>query len=374
MVIADGSIRSGKTIACICSFLTWSMENYQGQAFILAGKTIGALKKNVVRPMLQILTAWGLTYDYVRSGEQYIEVGSNIYYLYDAHNEASQDKLQGLTAAGAYADEAALFPRNFVEQMIGRCSEDGAKVWMNCNPGSPNHYLLVEYIQKAKEKKIYHLHFMLEDNLTLSPATRERYRRMYTGIFYKRYILGLWCLAEGLVYDFDSVRHTTSDIPESGRYFISVDYGTQNPFSAGLWCYDGKRAVRIREYYHDGRGTGRQMTDEEYYTELEKLAGDLLIERVTVDPSAASFITVIRKHGRFTVRRARNDVLDGIRRTAEMLRTGRILIHKDCADTIREFGLYVWDEKATDDRPIKANDHAMDDIRYFCNTIMTRLG
>ena len=151
IMIADGSIRSGKTIACICSFLIWSMECFSGQNFILSGKTIGSLKKNVIGPMLQILTAWGIPYRYVRSGEQYIEIGTNTYYLYDAHNESSQDKIQGLTAAGALADEAALFPRNFIEQMIGRCSVEGAKIFMNCNPESPAHYVKTELLDKAED-------------------------------------------------------------------------------------------------------------------------------------------------------------------------------------------------------------------------------
>lgn len=145
-VIADGAIRSGKTIAMIIGFLTWSQEMFSGQSFILAGKTMGALKKNVVRPMLQILEAWGWPYEYIRSGtDARLEIGSNTYYLYGANTEASQDALQGLTAAGAYADEAALFPQNFIDQMIGRCSVPGAKIWMNCNPGNPHNYIKEEF-------------------------------------------------------------------------------------------------------------------------------------------------------------------------------------------------------------------------------------
>lgn len=204
-MIADGSIRSGKTIACICSFRIWSMERFSGQNFILAGKTIGSLKKNVIGPMQQILTAWGIPYHYVRSGENYIEIRKNTYYLYDAHNESSQDKLQGLTAAGALADEVALFPRNFVEQMIGRCSVEGAKVFMNCNPENPAHFVKAELIDKAAEKQIYHLYFTMDDNLALSPATKARFRRMFSGVFFKRFILGHWAAhikaLEEAVYD-----------------------------------------------------------------------------------------------------------------------------------------------------------------------------
>ena len=194
IVIADGAIRSGKTIAMIIGFLTWSQEMFSGQSFILAGKTMGALKKNVVRPMLQMLEAWGWPYEYVRSGtDARIEIGTNTYYLYGASTEASQDALQGLTAAGAYADEAALFPQNFIDQMMGRCSVEGSKVWMNCNPENPHNYINEEFIRKAKEKRVYHLHFMMEDNLTLSQKKIEEYKRkwLHSSVFYKRFILGL---------------------------------------------------------------------------------------------------------------------------------------------------------------------------------------
>ncbi|MGN6711245.1 PBSX family phage terminase large subunit [Anaerocolumna jejuensis] len=192
-VIADGSIRSGKTIACICGFLQWSQEMFQGESFILAGKTMGALKKNVVKPMLQILEAWNWPYTYIRSGsDTHIEIGTNTYYLYGANTEASQDAMQGLTAAGAYADEAALFPQSLIDQMIGRCSVTGAKIWMNCNPEGPHHYINEEFIKKAKEKKLYRIHFMMIDNLTLSKAVIERYERAWEhgSVFYKRFILG----------------------------------------------------------------------------------------------------------------------------------------------------------------------------------------
>lgn len=379
MVIADGAVRSGKTIAMICGFFLWSLDCFQeGETFILAGKTIGALKRNVIRPALQILNAWGLPFHYVSSGDEArLEVGHNVYYLYDAHNERSQDRLQGLTAAGALADEVALFPQNFIEQMIARCSVDGAKLWLNCNPESPGHYVKKELIDKAAEKGIYHLHFLMCDNLALSPKTRAMYERMYVGVFYRRFILGEWCLAEGLIYSgFDAAIHVKAELPEtlSGRWFISIDYGTVNPFSAGLWCISGGKAYRVREYYFDSREKHRQHTDDEYYAALEELAGSHVIEAVVVDPSAASFIELIRRKGRFAVRKAKNEVLDGIRLTARLLNEGRIVIGSGCKDAIREFGLYVWDEKAVgEDKPLKTNDHAMDEIRYFCATVLRPL-
>lgn len=236
IVIADGAIRSGKTIAMICSFFRWSLKHFKGENFILAGKTIGALKKNVIGPMQQILKALGLEYTYNRS-ENFIVIGDNTYYMYDASTEASQDKLQGLTAAGALADEVALFPQSFVDQMIGRCSVDGAKIFMNCNPGSPYHFVKTELIDKSKEKNILYMHFTMDDNLSLSERVKERFRRMFSGVFFKRYILGLWVQAEGLIYDmFDEVKHKVQTIiREYKEFYISCDYGTQNATVFLLW-------------------------------------------------------------------------------------------------------------------------------------------
>lgn len=316
--------------------------------------------------------AWGWEYNYNRS-ENYIEIGNNVYYMYDANNQASQDKLQGLTAAGAYADEVGLFPQNFIEQMIGRCSVENSKIFMNCNPESPQHFIKTDFIDMAGDKNIYVLHFTMDDNLTLSEKMKNRYKNMFVGVFYKRYILGLWCVAEGLVYpNFDPDKHVVTEYDDRGRYYISIDYGTVNPTSMGLWCLIGNKAVRMREYYFDSRKEHYQKTDEEYYTELEKLAGDLNITAVIVDPSAASFITCIRRHGKFRVKKADNSVIDGIRTVGTLISEGRLLFHESCTDSIREFGVYAWDEKAHGvDAVIKENDHAMDDIRYFAYTIMS---
>ncbi len=379
IVIADGAIRSGKTIAMICSFLRWSLDNFQGQDFIIAGKSMGALKRNVVKPMRQILEAWGISHEYNRS-DNFIIIGSNTYYLFGANNEASQDVLQGLTAAGALADEVALFPQSFVDQMIGRCSIDGSKIFMNCNPRGPYHYFKTEYIDKAKEKNIYYLHFTMDDNLTLSEKVKERYQRMFSGVFFKRYILSLWVMAEGIIYDmFNEAKHKIQTVDRDySEYYVSIDYGTQNPTAFGLWgkCKKGKyrnKWIKIKEYYYSGKEEGKQKTDEEYYKDLEKFIGDIKVKAVIVDPSAASFIATIRKYGKYTVRSAKNDVLDGIRNVSTALSKGLILYNDCCINTFREFYSYVWDEKAAErgeDKPLKQNDHAMDSDRYFVNTIL----
>lgn len=376
IVIADGAIRSGKTIAMICSFLRWSMKNFQGENFILAGKSIGALKRNVLKPMFQVLVAWGIQYEYNRS-ENFIIVGSNTYYCFGANNEASQDVLQGLTAAGALADEVALFPQSFVDQMIGRCSVEGAKVFMNCNPRGPYHYIKVEYIDKAVEKKIYYLHFTMDDNLSLSETVKERFRRMFSGVFFKRYILGLWVMAEGLIYDmFDEGKHKVPTVDRSyTEYYVSCDYGTQNPTTFGLWGKYQGQWYKVKEYYYSGRENSRQKTDEEFYQELEKFIGDIKIKAVIVDPSAASFIACIKKHGKHKVLKAKNDVIDGIRNVATALNKLLIFYNDCCINTFREFFSYVWDEKAAErgeDKPVKQNDHCMDSDRYFINTVVMK--
>ena len=274
-IIADGSIRSGKTIACICGFLMWSQEMFQNQNFILAGKTMGALKKNVIKPMLQILYAWGWKYTYIRSGsDAHLQIGTNVYYLYGANTEASQDALQGLTAAGAYADESALFPKSFIDQMIGRCSVKGAKVWMNCNPESPHNYIKSEFIDKADTKKVYCLHFTMDDNLTLSEDVKDRYKRAWpTGsVFYKRFILGLWVSADGLIYQqfADNTENYLIDdnwLSQNKIIYatIGVDFGgnkSAHSFTLTGFTEKYKEVVILDEYYCKKRINPKQLEDD----------------------------------------------------------------------------------------------------------------
>ncbi len=374
-IVCDGAIRSGKTLSMVTGFFLWSMSRFDGCCFGLCGRTIGALRRNVVGN----LTAWLGDVVEIRENrsENKLAVRSwegktNTYYLFGGQDESAYKLIQGITLAGVLLDEAALMPRSFVEQACARCSVAGSKLWFNCNPEGPEHWLYKDWIQKAEEKNLLHLHFTMEDNPGLDPAVKARYQALYTGAFYRRYVLGQWCMQQGLVYDFQPEKHIARELPRGGRYYISVDYGTQNPFSAGLWCVAGGRAVRIKEFYHSGRETGRMYTDEEYYGALVALAGGLPVETVVVDPSAASFIATIRSHGRFSVRKARNDVLRGIRLVAELLRQGALQFAPACHDSIREFFLYRWDENRESDRVVKENDHAMDDIRYFCATVLRR--
>lgn len=374
-IIADGAIRSGKTVCMSLAFIQWSMHSFNGQNFGMCGKTVGSFRRNVLSVLKQMLPARGYTIRDRRTDNLVvISRGSteNYYYIFGGKDEGSQDLVQGITLAGILLDEIALMPESFVNQATGRCSVDGSKFWCNCNPAGPEHWFKKQWIDERQKRNLLYLHFTMEDNLSLSEQIRARYRAMYTGIFYQRYILGQWCLAEGLVYEFDPERHVTDDLPECGEWYISCDYGTLNPFSAGLWCVRDGVAVRVSEFYHSGREQQRQLTDEEYYQAIEQLAGDRDIRHIVVDPSAASFIACIRSHKRFSVRKAKNDVMYGIRLTAMMLQAGVIKIGSGCKDAIREFGLYRWDDKGEVDKPVKENDHAMDDIRYFCATVMRR--
>ena len=379
-VICDGAVRSGKTVCMADGFFLWSMSQFDGQVFGICGRTIESLRRNIVMHLDDWLAGTGLQLVEKRN-ENKIVVSygdrENTYFLFGGYDENSYKLIQGSTLAGCLMDEVALMPRSFVEQAVARCSVPGSKFWFNCNPEGPQHWFYKEWILKAEEKNALHIHFTMADNLALDPKIRRRYETLYSGVFYRRYILGEWCIAEGLVYQFGRNMHVVDNqdieaLKENGRWYISVDYGTLNPFSAGLWYLHKGHAIRVKEYYHSGRNTSKLLTDEEYYGELEKLAGDLDIQAIVVDPSAASFIATIRRHGRFTVRKAKNDVLPGIRITASLLQAGLLKIGEACEDAIREFGLYRWDDKGETDRVIKENDHAMDDIRYFCATIMRR--
>lgn len=368
-IICDGSIRSGKTVSMTVGFILWSMYRFDNQSFAICGRTIEALRRNVIVHIPTWLEGIFTVVERRSENKIVVTVGSrsNTYYLFGGRDESSYTLIQGITLAGVLFDEVALMPRSFVEQAMARCSVSGSKFWFNCNPESPGHWFYKEWITKHVSRNMLYLHFTMDDNLSLDRKIKERYEGMYTGVFYDRYIRGLWTVAEGLIYSmFNKKYHVVPSIPrEYEEYYISCDYGTLNPTSAGLWGLCQGKWYRIREYYYDGRKEQRQKTDEEHYEALESLAGDLSIRKLIVDPSAASFIEVIRRHDRFMVEQASNRVLDGIRDVATRLNAGDIFICDCCEDCIREFGLYRWDEKASEDRPLKTDDHAMDDVRYF---------
>ena len=372
-IICDGSIRSGKTVAMTVGFIMWAMSRFEGCNFALCGKTIESLRRNVTSNLPQWL-AGVFTFKEYRTENKIVATAngkSNNFYLFGGRDESSASLIQGITLAGILLDEVALMPRSFVEQACARCSVAGSKLWFNCNPEGPSHWFYLTWVLEARQRNMLHLHFTMDDNLSLSEAIKQRYESLYSGVFYDRFIRGLWVVAEGLIYTmFNRDYHVVpSEARPYDKYYISVDYGTVNPTSAGLWGRANGKWYRMREYYFDSRKEGQQRTDEEHYSELEKLAGDRRITAVIVDPSAASFIEVIRRHGRFFVEKASNSVIDGIRNVATRLQSGDIFICDCCIDCIREFGLYRWDEKSAADRPIKENDHSMDDVRYFVHKV-----
>ncbi len=381
-IIADGAIRSGKTVSMSLSFVLWAMCSFNGQNFAMCGKTIGSFRRNVLFWLKLMLRSRGYRVtDHRADNLVVISRGSveNYFYIFGGKDERSQDLIQGITLAGVFFDEVALMPESFVNQATGRCSVDGSKYWFNCNPDGPYHWFKQNWIDKRKEKHLLYLHFTMDDNLSLSEKVKARYRSMYTGVFYRRYILGLWAMAEGIIYDmFSEERHvadpeTISDLLLDGNRYVSCDYGTQNATVFLLWN-QGTDDIWYctREYYYSGREKGQQKTDAEYADDLESWLSGTDINAVIVDPAAASFIAELTKRG-YRVIKAKNDVADGIRLVATKLNLLKIVFSNICQNTIKEFASYIWDAKAAEhgeDKPVKQYDHAMDAVRYFVYTIL----
>ena len=405
-IIADGAIRSGKTISMSLSFVMWAMHTFNGQNFAMCGKTIGSFRRNVLFWLKLMLKSRGYSVTdrradnliLIRKGD-----AENYFYIFGGKDERSQDLIQGITLAGVFFDEVALMPESFVNQATGRCSVEGSKFWFNCNPDGPYHWFKVNWIDKStgylgKErveqirkkaaeeekdpglKEILYLHFTMDDNLSLSEEIKARYRSMYIGVFFKRYILGLWAAAEGVIYDmFDPEKHVKNikeffQILVNGNRYVSCDYGTQNATVFLLWNkgIDGKWYC-IREYYYSGRDKGKQKTDAEYADDLKKWLDGTRIKAMIVDPSAASFIAELRKRG-YKVIKANNDVLDGIRLVGMLLNLEMLIFSSSCTETIKEFASYIWDDKAAEhgeDKPVKQHDHGCDAVRYFVSTVLS---
>lgn len=389
-IIADGAIRSGKTVSMSLSYVMWAMERHDGKNFIMAGKTISSFKRNVLQNLKLMLTSRGYKWTYHISGDlpNMLEVTrkgkTNYFFIFGGKDEGSQDLVQGITAAGAFFDEVALMPESFVNQATGRCSVEGRKFWFNCNPAGPMHWFKLNWIDKRRKKKLLYLHFTMDDNLSLSEDIKARYRSMYAGVFYLRYIKGLWKAAEGLIYTMftDDNLYTDDQRPvglkSTALRSIAVDYGTTNPcVFLDIWD-DGQTLWVDREYRWDSRSDearrneSPQKTDAQYADAMAMFMGNRPADQceVIVDPSAASFIAELRARG-FYVKPADNDVLDGIRIVSALLAKRNIRINRCCKGLISELQSYVWDEKAAErgeEKPIKQQDHGPDAIRYYCKT------
>ncbi|MFD1411711.1 PBSX family phage terminase large subunit [Lapidilactobacillus gannanensis] len=378
-IICDGSVRAGKTVIMSLSYVLWSMIMFNDQQFGIAGKTIGSLRRNVIRPLKTMLESRGYSVHDARTDNMLIirkGKKTNYYFLFGGKDESSQDLVQGITLAGFFFDEVALMPQSFVNQATARCSVEGSKLWFNCNPAGPYHWFKQEWIDKLEQKHALQIHFTMRDNPSLSDAIRARYERMYSGVFYQRYILGMWVLSEGIIYDNFSQETMIEDLPantEYEKYYVSVDYGTLNPTVFLLWGKLGDTWYCTKEFYYSGRESSRQWTDEQYVDAMDKFVGKLK-PTLIVDPSAASFITLLRARG-YKVIKANNDVIDGIRATQTAMNTGKIKFSSTLKHLFAEFSSYIWDAKAEErgeDKPVKEHDHTMDAMRYFVYMVIYR--
>lgn len=370
-IICDGAVRSGKTFSMGLSFVLWAMATYDNTSFAICGKTIHSVRRNMTNSLCAELRKLNMQVkEKISENLITIKKGNvqNRFYLFGGKDSASASYIQGITLGGILFDEAALMPRDFIEQGIARCSVTGSRLWFNCNPEHPEHWFYKEWILRCEERNALYIHFTMDDNPALSEEIKARYCSMFEGSFYERYVEGKWSVADGLIYSF--MRSMICEVPhcEFSEYAASCDYGTVNPTSIGLWGKSEGVWYRIDEYYYDARKEKHRKTDDEHYAALVELCAGRELSRIVVDPSAASFITLLRRTG-MTVVPAKNDVVNGIRETAAALKQGKIKICRCCVDSAREFGLYRWKDGA--DEPRKEYDHAMDDIRYFVTSILS---
>lgn len=381
--VAEGAVRAGKTVDNVAAFAYMIDRGTPDRIHLATGSTSANAKLNIGDA-----NGFGLEYIFrgrcrwtkYRGNEALAIRAHGIEYIVIFAGGAKADsfkKIRGNSYGMWIATEINLHHEDTIREAFNRqLAAKARRIFWDMNPSAPGAWIYERYIDRFPEQfgdRYNYQHFTIRDNATISEARFKEIESQYEPgtLWYRRDILGERCAAEGLIYDLPDAA-IVDDVPDGGEYYISCDYGTLNPFSAGLWCWDGKTATRVREYYYSGRDNRANKTDEEYYTELEKLAGELPIKAVVVDPSAASFIEVIKRHRRYTVRKAVNDVIPGIITTARYLQDGTIKIHRSCEDAIKEFGLYRWDEDSAEDRPVKESDHAMDDIRYFVMTILRK--
>ena len=360
----SGSVRSGKTYVSLLKFAVDVVgKSPPGSQFLLCGNTLSTLKRNCLNVLLDLVGQNNFWYSINR--KEGMLFGRKVY-LEGASDETSEHKIRGMTLSGAYCDEITLFPQSFVSMLLTRLSTPNAKLYATCNPDSPSHYIKTDYIDST-ELDCATWTFALRDNTFLTEEVLESMEREFKGVFYRRFILGEWCKAEGLVYPMYDNTVPTEERPYT-QYVVSMDYGIQNPTAMLLWGLCDGVWYLVKEYYYSGRETNIQKTDEQYYADLELLVGDLPVHEVIIDPSAASFIVLCRQKGRFSVRKAANAVLEGIQNTALCLARRTILVNDCCKNTIREFSLYSWNDKKDHDEVIKENDHAMDALRYLVQT------
>lgn len=389
--ILQGSVRSGKTTNTLAIAPRRILQAPPGD-ILVTGKTERTAYRNVVKPLIQMYGERRVRYT---KGLAEGKLGRRTFYVVGANNEAAEGKVRGLTVAYWLADEANLYPEGFVKQMLARMSPEAACCDWTMNPGAPQHYMKTDFIDRAETLDARAWHFTLEDNPNLAPSYIEALKAEYGpgSLYYKRFILGLWVLAEGSIYDFYRPElHTLPAAPgRADWYTVAIDYGTSNPTTFQL---HGHLAQPLRsgphaglqtwleaEYYHDSRAAGaRQQTDAEYAAAFEvfiktHLPRGATLRFIIIDPSAASFrLELVRRNYR-QIMAADNDVQNGLRTVARLLQAGRFKICHTAQQTLKDIEGYVWDAKAQDrgeDKPLKQNDHSMDALRYALQTVYGR--
>lgn len=366
--LLEGSVSSGKTWISLVLWAFWVKTMPEDKLYMMCAKSLTTLENNCLK-LLQELVGED-NFEYSKNQKKGKLFGRQILFE-GACDIRSESKIRGITLQGAYCDELTQFPKEFFTMLLSRLRLPGAKLIATTNPDSPAHWLKKEYIDRKNELDFLSIKFLLDDNTTLPDDYVRNIKAEYTGIFYERFILSMWTLAEGVIYPMykEAVAEPPSGTPD--KYVLSIDYGTQNPFAALLWAKFGDVWYAVREYYYSGRATGIQKTDEEYGKDLDKFVEDINGYITTIiDPSAASFIALLRrKRGKYKVKPADNDVMDGIRNTATAMYEGLIKISPKCTNWITEAAGYVWDDKSAEDRPVKENDHAQDACRYFVQTM-----
>lgn len=365
--ILEGSVRSGKTWVTLVLWAFWVTTMPEDASYLMVAKTLTSLRRNCLDLLEKLVGPKHFTYNLSKKEARLF---GRLVYLEGVSDARAESKIRGMTLQGALCDELTLFTEDFFAMLLSRLSMPGAKLFGSTNPDNPGHWLMKNYILRQDELDMLVMKFLIDDNPALDPEYVKQLKREYTGVFYRRYILGEWCVAEGLVYPMFNGSSIAKDEPrEYEKYVISMDYGIQNPTAMLLWGLCGGVWYAVKEYYHSGRETNDQKTDQQYYDELVKLAGGLPIFRVIIDPSAASFITLADQKRQFKLWDADNAVLEGIQHVAQCLNDGTLKINDCCKRTIQEFGAYAWDDKAKEDKVLKVNDHAMDGIRYFVQTM-----
>jgi PBSX family phage terminase large subunit len=374
-----GAVRSGKTIASLLAFLIALAVAPRHGLVIIAGKTLQTIERNVIEP-LQDPSLFGPIASHVHHtrGAGTASILGRVVHLVGANDARAEGRVRGLTCCLAYVDEATLIPEGFWTMLLSRLSVPGARLLATTNPDGPAHWLRKNFLLRVRELSLATWHFVLDDNPALDPAYVAALKAEYTGLWYRRFILGEWCLAEGAVFDcWDPDRHVVDILPAITRWVgLGVDYGTVNPFAAlllGLGApeQDGRQRLYLtREWRYDSRLHHRQLTDVEYSERLRGWLAPVRPEWTVVDPSAASFVLQLHRDG-LTPTLADNSVMDGLRTVSSLLARDLLKVHRSCQGWIEEIPGYSWDpDKAErgEDAPIKADDHSLDSGRYVLHT------